>query len=159
MRKVYSLCFSSCLLLGLIPVSIDQASNTSQAQAQSVSPNVAALNGTWEGSYICTQGLTKLKLVIEVKSTTDINAVFLFSEHPSNLGGPSGRFRMEGYLEVFDSLDIPDLLVLKGTTWINQPSGYQTVDLRGDVSSSNRKITGNVVNSGCSTFEVVKRES
>lgn len=154
MSKLSSLILASYNLLGT--VSISEA--LPLAQSISVSSRVAFLNGTWEGSYTCSQGLTKLKLVIEAKSTTDINAVFLFSAHPQNPRVPSGRFRMQGTLEVFDSPDIPDLLDLKATTWINQPSGYITVDLRGDISSSQRKITGNVTTPGCSTFEVVKRE-
>lgn len=128
-------------------------------QSNSISSQVESLNGTWEGTYVCSQGLTKLKLVIEANSTTDIDAVFLFSAHPQNPSVPSGSFRMEGNLEVFDSPDIPELLDLKATTWINRPSGYNTVDLRGDVSSSNRRISGDVIMSGCEQFEVFKQES
>jgi len=124
------------------------------AYSKSVSSQVEFLNGTWEGTYVCGQGLTKLKLVIEAKNTTEINAVFLFSAHPKNPNVPSGSYRMKGSLEVFDSPDIPDFLDLKATSWINRPSGYETVDLRGDVSKSKRRITGNV--SRCSTFDVVK---
>lgn len=127
-------------------------------QSRSQLSQVSFLNGTWEGSYICPQGLTRLKLLINAKSTTNIDAVFMFSAHPRNPGVPSGRFRMEGTLEVFDSPEMPDLLDLKGTAWINQPSGWFMVDLKGDVSSSKRKITGNIPQPGCSTFEVVKRD-
>lgn len=133
-------------------------SSQSLAQSQPVASQVEFLTGTWEGAYTCGQGLTALKLVIEAKSTTDIDAVFLFSAHPQNLNVPSGSFRMKGNLEVFNSQDIPDVLDLKATTWINRPSGYVTVDLRGDVSQSKRRITGNVATPGCSTFDVVKRE-
>lgn len=119
---------------------------------------VQFLNGIWEGAYTCAQGLTTLKLVITAKSTTKIDAVFLFSPHPRNPNIPSGSFRMKGNLEIFDSKDIPDLLNLKATTWMNKPSGYVTVDLRGDISSSRRRITGNVLTDGCSSFDIVKRE-
>ncbi|WP_448572620.1 hypothetical protein [Trichothermofontia sp.] len=156
MSKFSSLILGSCILLGVISAS--EAQPILLAQSPSIASRVAFLNGTWEGSYTCRQGLTKLELVIEAKSTTDIDAVFLFSAHPQNPGVPSGRFRMQGTLEIFNSPYIPDLLDLKATTWINQPSGYGTVDLRGDVSSSRRRITGNVVTPGCSTFDVVKRE-
>lgn len=133
-------------------------SSQSLAQSQPVASQVEFLTGTWEGTYTCGQGLTALKLVIEAKSTTDLDAVFLFSAHPQNPNVPSGSFRMKGNLEVFNSQDIPDVLDLKATTWINRPSGYVTVDLRGDVSQSKRRITGNVATPGCSTFDVVKRE-
>jgi hypothetical protein len=129
-----------------------------QPNAVNSQSQVDFLNGTWEGTYVCRQGSASLKLVIVAKSTTDIDAVFLFSAHPQNPNIPSGSFRMKGNLEVFNSRDIPDLLDLKATTWMNRPSGYETVDLRGDISNSKRRITGNVLTSGCSTFDLVKRE-
>lgn len=133
-----------------------------QAVNVSVQSQVEFLNGTWEGAYTCNQGLTALKLAITAKSPTEIDAVFLFSAHPSNPNIPSGSFRMKGDFEIFNSRDIPDLLDLKGTTWMNRPSGWETVDLKGNISISKRKITGNVGSSvlplGCSTFEVIKRE-
>ena len=129
--------------------------------AQSVSDKVDFLNGVWEGTYTCSQGLTELRLIIEAKSTTDIDVVFLFSAHPSNPNVPSGRFRMEGLLEVFDSPDIPSMLELKATTWINRPGGYSTVDLLGDVSLSERRLTGSVYSddSICTTFDALKSEN
>lgn len=142
------------------PRSISTASGSTQSdskQAETLPDRIENLNGTWEGTYVCSQGLTNLQVIIEAGSTTDIDAVFQFSEHPQNPGVPSGRFRMEGNLEVFDSPDIPDLLVLTGTTWINRPSGYSTVDLRGDVSASGRQISGNVDHPGCRQFEIFKQ--
>jgi hypothetical protein len=156
MFKIFPTILTSLFLFGTAAAEIVESRPF--VKSQSSSSQVNFLNGTWDGSYICGQGLTKLRLVIEAKSTTEINAVFLFSPHPQNPNVPSGRFRMVGTLEVFKSSDIPDLLDLKATTWINRPSGYMTVDLRGDISKSQRKITGNVVNPGCSTFEVIKRE-
>jgi hypothetical protein len=155
MFKIFSM-ITSIFLFGAVAAEIVESRPF--VKSQSISSQVEFLNGTWDGSYICRQGLTKLRLVIEAKSTTEINAVFLFSPHPQNPNVPSGRFRMVGTLEVFNSSDIPDLLDLKATAWINRPSGYETVDLRGDISKSQRKITGNVITPGCSTFEVIKRE-
>lgn len=157
MNKLFPLALMSHILAGA--VAFAEVPNTQVAEPQTISLRVEQLNGTWEGSYTCSQGLTTLTLVIEAESTTNIDAVFLFSEHPRNLGVPSGRFRMIGNLEVFDSPDIPDLLTLEGTTWLNRPSGYSTVNLTGDVSSSERRITGNVTGANnCTTFDVVKRE-
>ncbi|MBD2432151.1 MULTISPECIES: hypothetical protein [Fischerella] len=154
MSKVSFAWLTSCILFGPMAILIVPFSKI--AQAQSASSQVLFLNGVWEGSYTCRQGLTKLRLDIEAKNTTDINAVFSFSEHPNNPGTPSSRFRMQGNFKVFDSPDVSGLLDLKATTWINQPRGYSTVDLRGNVSSSKRSITGKVALPGCSTFEVVK---
>jgi uncharacterized protein with FMN-binding domain len=133
--------------------------NSARMTLQSVKPQVEVLNGTWEGTYSCAQGLTNLKLVIQANSANEIDAVFMFSPHPQNPQVPSGRFRMAGNLEISNSKDIPDLLDLKGTTWINRPAGYMLVDLRGDVSASKSRITGNVLAvPGCSTFDLVKSE-
>jgi hypothetical protein len=134
-----------------------QPDNTNLPSSSAAS-QVEFLNGTWEGTYVCLQGLTNLKLVVKAKSTTEIDAVFLFSAHPQNPNIPSGRFRMTGNLEILNSKDMPNLLDLKATTWINRPADWLTVDLRGDISSSKRRITGNVLTPGCSTFDVVKRE-
>ncbi|WP_341528969.1 hypothetical protein WKK05_06485 [Nostoc sp. UHCC 0302] len=118
---------------------------------------VAFLNGTWQGTYLCAQGLTNLKLVIAAKSTTDIDAVFLFSAHASNPTVPSGSFRMKGIYTIFNSPEIPNTLELKASSWISRPSGYITVDLQGNVSPSDKKMVGNVLNApGCSKFDVVK---
>jgi hypothetical protein len=155
------------VLSGLMLCGITSNASKAFAQSERVVPTQSSvdsqsqirfLNGIWEGTYTCTQGLTALKLVITAKNTTEVDAVFLFSPHPQNPNARSGRFRMKGNLEIFNSREIPDLLDLKATTWINRPSDYITVDLRGDVSSSKRRITGNVLTPGCSTFDVVKRE-
>lgn len=55
-------------------------------------------------------GLTNLKLVIAAKSTTDIDAVFIFSAHASNPTVPSGAFRMKGSYAIFNSQETPNTL-------------------------------------------------
>ncbi len=115
------------------------------------------LNGTWEGTYLCGQGLTKLKLIINAQKSTNIDAIFIFSAHASNPTVPSGSFKMKGVYKNLNSVDIPDTLELKATRWINRPSKYDTVDLQGNVSPSEKRIVGNVLNaSNCSKFDVVK---
>jgi hypothetical protein len=156
MQKTLISILTSYVIHLMLPVSVQ--SIPLLAQSRSISSEVTYLNGVWEGSYTCLQGLTRLKLVINAKSTTDIDAVFMFSAHPHNPNVPSGRFRMEGTLESFNSPEMPDLLDLRGAAWINQPTGWFMVDLRGDVSPSQRKITGNIPQPGCTTFELVKRE-
>ncbi len=152
------------LLIGCSSTLLVNTASFAKVDSQNILPQkntskVEFLNGTWEGTYTCSQGLTNLKLVIDAQSTTEIDAVFLFSAHRSNPNVPSGRFRMAGTLEVFDSPEIPDLLELNATNWINRPSRWKTIDLVGDISSSKRKITGNVQGSkSCTTFNVVKRE-
>ncbi len=152
--------FSSTILASFVfleAMSIYQSQPTILAQSHEFS-SVAFLNGTWEGSYICGEELTNLRLVIEAESATNIEAIFSFYEDNINESLPDGVFRMEGALEVFDPPSIPNILQLRATNWVNQPSGYETVDLIGDVYPSQEKITGNVIGPNCTQFELIKQE-
>jgi hypothetical protein len=55
-----------------------------------------------------------------------------------------------------NSSRIPNLLELKPTNWINQPGGYITVGLSGNIFSEEKRIVGQVTTSGCSGFDVTK---
>ncbi len=126
-------------------------------QSKKIASEVGFLSGTWQGTYICAQGLTNIKLVIAAKSPSKINAIFLFYANANNQTVPSGSFRMEGNLKRLNSPEIPDVLELKATEWISRPSGYITVDLQGNIDYSQNRIVGNVLNTpGCSNFDVVK---
>ncbi|NEP58541.1 MAG: hypothetical protein F6K31_16245 [Symploca sp. SIO2G7] len=125
-------------------------------RAQSTSSQASFLNGTWVGTFTCAQGLTKLRLDIEAKSPTDISAIFSFSEYPLNPGVPSGSFRMRGSLNPFNLPYASGELQLQATTWIDQPKGWSSLDLRGNASSSDQMIVGGLLKRGCSTFRVFK---
>lgn len=155
-KAIATAIYSFCSAVGAQSIA---AENSENLITKSTATKISYLNGTWDGTYKCAQGLTKLTLVIQAKSTTEIGAVFVFSAHPQNPTTASGRFKMEGSLELSSINGIPDLLKLQGVEWINRPSNYEMVNLTGDVASSKRKITGNVAYSGCSTFELLKRES
>jgi hypothetical protein len=121
------------------------------------SSKLKLLNGTWEGTYICAQGLTKMRLIIKAQSMTNIDAIFIFSAHASNPTIPSGSFRMKGRYTNFNLVDVPDTLELKAINWISRPSGYMTIDLQGNILPSEKRIIGNVLNApSCSNFDVVK---
>ena len=147
---------TSCSIAGPIAVASLLLPTDSIAIAQSEASPVDFLNGVWEGSYTCRQGLTKLRLEIQANSPEDIDVVFSFSDHPTNPGNLSGSFRMVGDYNPSNNPNVSGSLDLDATTWINRPSGYSTVDLNGAVSSSTDSIIGDVDFSGCSTFEVVK---
>jgi hypothetical protein len=52
---------------------------------------------------------------------------------------------------------VPDTLELKAINWISRPSGYMAIDLQGNISPSEKRIIGNVLNApSCSNFDVVK---
>jgi D-alanyl-D-alanine carboxypeptidase len=153
MRKLTSMLLVSHILIGGIgTVNGHEVSQVAQTSL------LDFLNGSWEGTYVCRQGLTNLKLVITAKDANNIEGVFNFSAHPSNPSVPSGSFRMKGSYRSSPSPGAPASLELKGTTWITQPSNWVTVDLRGDVRASERKITGRVITPGCSSFELVAQK-
>jgi|GEM_PF-2208590 len=113
-----------------------------------------ALLGTWTGVYDCAQGETGLRLTIERgPGPADIRAVFAFSPTEDNPDVPRGSFSMTG--TVADGL-----LQLHATTWIRQPRGFVTVDLRAPVTEVDpSRIAGEIVDGpGCSTF-IVERSS
>jgi hypothetical protein len=55
---------------------VSMVSSIGVARGQSTSSQGSFLNGSWLGVYSCAGGLTKLKLDIEAKSSSDISAVF-----------------------------------------------------------------------------------
>lgn len=110
------------------------------------------LTGNWEGTYSCGQGLTNLNLSIDQSDSSELSAVFKFSANRSNTSVPSGSYSMVG---TYDNKT--NKITLRATDWINQPSGYVTVDLAGTVSQGNTKMSGDVLNSSCTTFTLEKK--
>jgi|GEM_PF-5343785 len=94
----------------------------SKSLQATISNEIEFLNGTWDGTYTCGQGLTNMRLVIEAKNANEIDGVFIFSAHPSNPSVPSGSFKMKGTYKTFSSPDIPSVLEMQCTTWINRPN-------------------------------------
>ncbi|MBL3669314.1 protein kinase [Streptomyces sp. M2CJ-2] len=127
-----------------------QAGSTRSAGAPA--PEEPPVVGAWRGSYLCTQGKTRLGLDITSSGGGVLEAVFEFSAHPDNPDVPTGSFAMIGTYE-------EGRMVLRGDRWIDQPGNYLMVDLEADVPQGNpAAIEGEVVNSfGCSTFSVVRQ--
>ena len=144
-----------------------QKSGAKQDSSSSSLPDslLEFLNGTWNGTYVCGQGLTNLQLQIDARSTDDIRAIFRFTPHPSNPDVPSGSFELRGHTNLISYYrNESDYyhLILNATNWLNRPSNYVTVDLQGNIRPTNwHRITGNVISdsSGCTAFEITKHES
>ncbi|MCU0544409.1 MAG: hypothetical protein MUE44_19910 [Oscillatoriaceae cyanobacterium Prado104] len=157
MNRLTLILIAGCLSMNTIEIAKANPDRLAQLpQSPSISSQLQFLNGTWEGTYVCGQGLTRFKLAIAANSTAEIDAVFTFFAHPRNPSVPSGSFRMVGTYTSFNSPEIPGLLELKATTWINRPSGYLTVNLQGNVFTSEKRIIGEVTSSGCSKFDLIK---
>jgi len=112
-----------------------------------------AIVGTWTGVYVCAQGDTRLRLVLDRgPGPADLTAVFAFGPTEDNPDVPRGSYRMEGSLS-------DGLLDLHATTWIKKPAGYLTVDIEAPVvGEAPLHIAGEITGaSGCSTFAVVQQ--
>jgi hypothetical protein len=112
-----------------------------------------APTGVWEGSYTCRQGLTGLRLTIGAGQGSSLTADFAFHALPSNPGGPSGDFTMRGTYS-------NDRMVLTQDHWVQQPAGYDMVDLAsGPPTNGGKSLSGSVTTPGCTTFAVQKNVS
>ena len=114
----------------------------------SLSP--AALTGTWTGSYVCSQGETGLRLVIQAAPDGTLTATFSFYAVPDNPGVPSGSFTMTGSYSAAG-------VNLTHDQWISQPAGWEMVDLSsGPPSQDGTVLAGSITTPGCSTFTVTR---
>ena len=112
-------------------------------------PAKPAVLGEWHGKYICTQGVTALKLIIAEGPKGKITATFRFGPLPENPEVPRGLYAMEGSYEVKTRR-----LKLKGAQWIDASSGYSMVDLDGGMDASGQRLSGRVPFPGCTRFEL-----
>ncbi len=110
------------------------------------------LNGSWQGTYHCGQGITNLNLVITHDNSSKISAIFIFSSNKNNPSVPSGSFKMAG---TYDNKT--NKIILNATEWIDQPMGYFAVNLIGSVLKGDNKIIGEIANGSCSGFTIEKK--
>jgi hypothetical protein len=111
--------------------------------------DAAALVGRWHGSYSCNQGRTGLQLLITKADGLAFEGEFAFHALPENPDVPTGRFAVQGALDIAS-----DRVTIDGLRWLEQPSGYQMVNLSGTLSADGRTIAGTVEFTGCGDFRV-----
>lgn len=110
--------------------------------ASSASLSSSAFIGTWTGSYVCSQGRTGLKLVIQAGPDRTLTATFNFFALSSNPGVPSGSYTMTG------TRNSTGADFTQGQ-WINQPPGYEMVDLSVDPpSDGGTDLSGTITTCG-----------
>lgn len=131
-------------------------SGAEPSPASSAGLTPAALNGTWNGSYVCRQGMTGLSLVIQALSRDRLMAAFNFFAVPGNLSVPSGSFTMTGTYSATG-------MELNRSHWITQPADYIMANLKaGPPTDGGTVLNGTVVVpglSGCTTFSVRRSAS
>jgi len=140
------------ILLGVL---LAASSFAPQAQA---APDMMPLllSAPWHGSYVCNQGLTRLRLTLRPLpggSERRMEAEFAFSADPDNPQVPTGSFRMTGTWD-----PTTRALSLKPENWIDQPvdPSYRMVSLEGKVflGDGQAMIRGRVATYGCEDFAV-----
>ena len=114
------------------------------------------LSAPWHGSYVCNQGLTRLRLTLRALPGGDGNrmeAEFSFSPDPDNPSVPNGLFRLTGALQ-----PTTGVIVLKQDRWLEQPTdaSYRMVDMEGRlvIGEGQAMIRGRVTTYGCQDFAV-----
>jgi len=126
------------------------AAAVSHRSTSPAAANTPVLTGTWTGSYICSQGLTGLRLVVWAARDGTLTGTFSFYALPANPGVPSG----EGTITGTYSATRTDI---RPGRWIRQPPGYVLVGLiAGPPADNGTLLRGRVSNPGCSTFSVRK---
>jgi len=129
---------------------------TVPAEAAGADMTQLLLSAPWYGSYVCNQGLTRLRLTLRPLPGGDGNrleAEFAFTPDPDNPSVPNGSFHLAGSLNPTSGI-----LVLKQDRWLEQPSdpGYRMVDMEGRliVGEGQAMIRGRVTTYGCQDFAV-----
>lgn len=107
--------------------------------------------GTWIGTYTCRQGVTGLRLEIS-GTATDIKATFNFYPIPENPDVPQGSFAMAGIAS-------GSRISLTASKWIDQPTGWIMLDLRGSLAPDSRTLNFTIDKNGAGcvpSFTVVR---
>jgi hypothetical protein len=72
---------------------------------QAAPPATVLLPGPWHGSYVCNQGITRLRLTIQPAAGGRVNAEFAFAPDPDNPSVPQGSFALSGTFDAGTGFD------------------------------------------------------
>jgi predicted aspartyl protease len=141
--------FAGWLFCILVQPSYSQLALYAQIQA----PNLPLGETVWEGSYLCVQGPTNLRLKARAFPDRTIEAIFEFGPIHGNNNIPTGSFLLRGI-----NHNSGGLLQLTPVRWISQPVGYSMVGLSGVVSELT--YSGAIIGGqSCGSFSVSRRLS
>jgi hypothetical protein len=114
--------------------------------------STGAIAGEWTGTYVCAQGITRLRVVVRQTSFNAGRAVFHFFPGRENPTVPEGCFSMA---VAYDAQT--ESWGLKGDSWLRQPKNYVMVDLLGAVDAEGKTFAGAIVgNPLCSRFNLTR---
>ncbi len=111
------------------------------------------LHSVWEGTYVCSQGLSYVKLTLDAERSGVLRARYDFGAVPSNPGVPSGAYTMTGGIRATDSGFSAQL---EPDEWLEHPTGYVMVGLT--LRAEGRDLSGTIQHSSCSDFKARRVE-
>ncbi|MFT3660470.1 MAG: protein kinase [Gordonia sp. (in: high G+C Gram-positive bacteria)] len=125
------------------------ASSSTTTGTGSAKATLAALDGTWRGTYTCNQGKTALTLTFRDGGDRKTIATFQFGPTSENTEVPYGSYDMIG-------VRLTDDVVLTPFRWNERPGDYEMVGLvvDGPITEGIGELTGTVAYTGCTTFTV-----
>lgn len=105
----------------------------------------------WVGSYICSQGITHLRLTVETRRDGGAaSAHFEFGPHSANKSVPVGDYWMTGAIHA--EADGRLQLALVPQRWGVHPNGYVMVGLTASSDREQHTLAGVINFDGCSTL-------
>ena len=105
-------------------------------------------HSVWQGTYICSQGLTAVTLTLDITRDGDVTGVYEFGPVPSNPSVPEGSFEMTGKAEP----NGPGAFTAQLTpgAWINRPASYVSVAMT--IEATGRDLEGTIGSPNCRDF-------
>lgn len=100
----------------------------------------------WRGVYDCPQGRTDLTLRVIEASDVRVRAIFDFHHVPS---GAAGQYFVLGPFDPESGR-----VTLVPGPWIDQPDGYVSVGMEGQVSADGHLFSGRIAHPSCGSFRV-----
>jgi TPR repeat protein len=94
--------------------------------------------------------LTGLTLTFAERTAGGQTGTFEFFPLPTNPHAKKGSY------EIFAKPDNNGGIIIKTGRWLDRPSGYYPVGLRGTIDETGLKFRGQVIYRGCSAFSVVR---
>ncbi len=117
-------------------------------------PRPALHHSVWEGTYVCLQGLSSVKLTIDVDARGVATARYDFGPVPSNPEIPkTGAFILVGTL--IHQRDGGFRGELDAREWISRPDNYFMVPLS-IASDDGHHMTGRIHHETCSDFQATR---
>ncbi len=155
-----------CLLVGcwgaVAPVAPVQTPNAVTVENNSISPTTASRprrdvfprHSVWEGTYVCNQGLSSVKLTLDADRAGNATAIYDFGPVPTNPTVPTGSYSLTGALHRQDGGGFAG--DFEPAEWIVHPPNYFMVPL--SIESDGKTMTGSIRHSSCSELKTTRIE-